>query len=262
MTDWSSGDVTVNGVRLHYHRTGNGDRPPLVLLHGFSDAGLCWSRVARDLESAFDVVMPDARGHGASERAGSSFDPSLRAADAAGVIEALGLGGAIVGGHSMGAATAAEIATGRPELVGRLVLEDPPWRDATGAPDRGRWDYLRRCQEMPPEDVPAYGRELHPTWDEAEIGPWAAAKLAFDLALLDARAMGSPRPWRSVAAGIRCPALLVTADVELGAIVTADAAAEAARRGGVRIEHIAGAGHNIRRERYDRYIEALRAFVA
>lgn len=262
MGTWSEGDVTVNGARLHYHRTG-GDGPPLVLLHGFSDAGPCWSRVARDLEGTYDVVMPDARGHGASERAGASFDPALRASDAAGVIEALGLRGAVVGGHSMGAMTAAEVAAARPELVERVVLEDPPWRDGMpSAPDPGRWDYIRRAQEMPAEDVPAFCRQLHPTWDDAEVGPWVDAKRAFDLALLGARAIGSPRSWRSVAEGIRCPMLLITADVDQGAIVTPDAAAEAARLGGGRVAHIAGAGHNIRRERYGPYMDAIRGFLA
>jgi len=30
MTDWLSDDVTANGLRIHYYRTG-GDKPPLVL---------------------------------------------------------------------------------------------------------------------------------------------------------------------------------------------------------------------------------------
>ena len=65
MSDWLSGDVAVGGVRLRYHRTG-GDKPSLVLCHGFSDNGLCWSRVAHDLEADYDIIMYDARGHGES----------------------------------------------------------------------------------------------------------------------------------------------------------------------------------------------------
>ncbi len=37
---WIQNDVLVNGVRLHYYRTGKGDKRPLVLVHGFSDKGL------------------------------------------------------------------------------------------------------------------------------------------------------------------------------------------------------------------------------
>jgi len=33
MSNWFSGDVDANGVRIHYYRTG-GEKPPLVLSHG------------------------------------------------------------------------------------------------------------------------------------------------------------------------------------------------------------------------------------
>ena len=62
LAHWIQNDLLVNGVRLHYYRTGHGDKPPLVLVHGFSDNGLCWTPVARDLEAEYDVIMPDMRG--------------------------------------------------------------------------------------------------------------------------------------------------------------------------------------------------------
>lgn len=259
MGEWASGDVDVNGVRLHYHRTGGRGRP-LILLHGFSDAGLCWTRVARDMEADYDIVMPDARGHGRSERGGAAFDSAQRGADAAGLIRGLGLDHVALAGHSMGAMTAAEIAATDPDLVACLILEDPPWRDAMqSAP--GRWDYIRRCQELPAEEVPAYCRELHPGWDEAEVGPWVEAKRQFDLSQLATPRPGSSRPWREIAAAIQCPMLLLTADPDLGAIVTPAAGVEAARLARGRVEHIAGAGHNIRREQYEAYRAAFVEFL-
>jgi pimeloyl-ACP methyl ester carboxylesterase len=258
MSGWASGDVDVDRVRLHYHRTG-GDGPPLVLLHGFSDAGLCWTRVARDLESDYDVVMPDARGHGRSERAGGEREAGSLAADAAGLIRALDLDRVALMGHSMGAATAAEVAGADPDLVACLVLEDPPWRDQTEVVP-GRWDYLRHAQQLPPEDLSAYCRQLHPTWDEAEVGPWVEAKRQFDLSLVDGP-RGAPRPWREIAAAIHSPMLLLTADTDLGGIVTPEAGVEAARLAGGRVEHIGGAGHNIRRERYQDYRAAVKNFL-
>jgi pimeloyl-ACP methyl ester carboxylesterase len=63
MREWFSGYVNTNGMRMHYYRT-RGDKPPLVLAHGATDSGLCWSRLARTLESEYDVILPDARGHG------------------------------------------------------------------------------------------------------------------------------------------------------------------------------------------------------
>ena len=45
---WQEDYVETNGLRLHYARTG-GDGPPVVLAHGFSDDGLCWTAVAEAL---------------------------------------------------------------------------------------------------------------------------------------------------------------------------------------------------------------------
>ena len=42
MSSWQSAFVNTNGIRLHYTRTG-GPNPPLVLAHGVTDNGLCWS---------------------------------------------------------------------------------------------------------------------------------------------------------------------------------------------------------------------------
>ena len=55
-TAWATGAVVVDGVRLNYHRTGGDGKPVLVLLHGITDDGLCWTRVARDLEADHDIV--------------------------------------------------------------------------------------------------------------------------------------------------------------------------------------------------------------
>ena len=58
---WFEGIVTANGIQQHYYRTG-GDKPSLMLLHGFSENGQCWSRVAKALEQDYDVIMVDAYG--------------------------------------------------------------------------------------------------------------------------------------------------------------------------------------------------------
>ena len=55
----------TGGVSIHYLRTG-GSGPPLIFLHGLTGNGACWTPVARFLQGDFDVLMPDARGHGQS----------------------------------------------------------------------------------------------------------------------------------------------------------------------------------------------------
>src|ERR1051325_10647420 len=105
MAPWQSGDVEAHGIRLHYTRTG-GVKPPIVLAHGFSDDGLCWTPVAQALACDYDVIMVDARGHGHSDAPGQGYGPLNHAADLHGVITELGLQRPAVLGHSMGGATA------------------------------------------------------------------------------------------------------------------------------------------------------------
>ena len=80
MSSWQSGDVEANGLRLHYTRTG-GAKPPVVLAHGFSDDGLCWTPVAEALEAEYDVIMVDARGHGRSEARERGYGSAEQAED-------------------------------------------------------------------------------------------------------------------------------------------------------------------------------------
>src|SRR4051794_8302954 len=61
MGSWQSGDIDANGIRLHYTRTGSG-KPPIVLAHGVTDDGPCWSPLANELEADYDLIMVDARG--------------------------------------------------------------------------------------------------------------------------------------------------------------------------------------------------------
>src|SRR5437763_9121446 len=66
MTAWSEGNVLANDITIHYYRTGDKNNRSILLLHGITDSGLCWSRLAADLAGSYDVIMTDARGHGHS----------------------------------------------------------------------------------------------------------------------------------------------------------------------------------------------------
>ena len=85
-----SGYVSANGVRLHYLRSG-GDKPPLVLAHGFSDSAACWASLIPALRDDYDVVAYDARGHGLSEAPEFGYQTDSRVADLLGLVAALGL---------------------------------------------------------------------------------------------------------------------------------------------------------------------------
>jgi len=185
LVHWTQNDLFVNGVRLHYYRSGHGDKPALVFVHGFSDNGLCWTPVARDLEAEYDVIMPDMRGHGLSERVQLS-DKVDMAADVAELIRMLGLTRPIEVGHSMGAMITYQIGVRFPELASALVLEDPPWwlspRGERLPPSRpaenpiAQWAKSLSNQTL--EALLAQYRKEHPNWPEALLRPMCESKKA------------------------------------------------------------------------------------
>jgi pimeloyl-ACP methyl ester carboxylesterase len=268
MAVWLSGEIKVNGLRLHYTRTG-GEKPQVVLAHGFSDDGLCWTPVAEALEGDYDLIMVDARGHGRSEGPEQGYGPDDMAGDLAGVIAGLGLDHPAVLGHSMGAATALVLAGTRPDLVRAILLEDPPaWWVPSSTPesDAERWAWMRarmiQLKRKTREELIAEERTMSPAWSDAELEPWADAKLRFSFNALD-RVSPGVVDWQATLRRITCPVLLMTADRALEAIVSdKDAAAMKALVPQLRVAHIPGAGHNIRREQFAHYLDIVRTFLS
>ncbi|MGH2616384.1 MAG: alpha/beta fold hydrolase [Thermomicrobiales bacterium] len=271
MTAWQSGELEANGIRLHYTRTG-GDKPPLVLAHGVTDDGLCWSPVAAALASEVDVIMVDARGHGRSEAPERGYGPRDQADDLAGLIAALRLNRPAVLGHSMGAATALVLAGAYPHLPGAILLEDPPawWTDWYDTPDgverraqmRAGFIALKRKTR---EELLADKRAEEPGWSDEELCCWADAKQRFSPDVLEVVGRDNPLgvDWPTILPRITCPALLITADPELGAIVTEESAASLKSLvPQLDMAHIPGAGHSIRRDRFGRYMAVVREFLA
>ena len=260
--------MQAHGINIHYYRSDGGNKPSILLLHGLSDNGLCWSRVAHELEGSYDVVMTDARSHGRTGGIETGFSIMILADDVAAVIQALGLENPYLFGHSMGARTAATAAANSPDLVRAVVLEDPPFverlpfQTKEGQAGRQRWQWVFDLKALPREERIARGFALNPNWAEEEIIPWADSKAEVQTAVLERGGAGESYPWREVVARIECPILLITGDPESGAIVTPEVPQEAAhlwKQG--EVVHIAGAGHNIRRDRYDEMMKAVKAFL-
>jgi pimeloyl-ACP methyl ester carboxylesterase len=268
MAPWQSGDVEAHGIRLHYTRTG-GAKPPIVLAHGFTDDGLCWTPVAQALAPDYDVIMVDARGHGQSQAPEDGYGPAEQAADLAGAITALGLRRPALLGHSMGAGTALVLAGSYPDLPRAILLEDPPpwWIAAPSMPGvdeeyaANRRQWVMGLKSKTREELIAVQRAEAPGWSEAELEPWADSKLRLSLNVLSSGPI-APVDWPATLRRISCPALLITADPDRGAIITDEAAASLqALVPQLRVTQIADAGHSIRRDQFERYMEVVRAFL-
>lgn len=278
---WQESDVSANGIQLHYYRTG-GEKPQVVLAHGFSDNGLCWSPITEALAPDYDVIMYDARGHGKSDGPETGFSDLHHADDLAGLITALQLQQPVLIGHSMGAQTVALTAGKYPQLVRAVALEDPPWRaEWADEADVERYIRERETQDSPPEKQPGQWildlrkvpreallekqRTEAPSWPEGEFEPWVNSKHQFNLAvlsILNQKNAPISQTWKKTVSALQCPALLVIGDADKGAIVTEALADEAVRLNPVLyVARIEGASHNIRREYHEAFVAAVRTFL-
>ena len=278
MTAWQTGKIETNGIKLAYTRTG-GAKPALVLAHGVTDNGLCWTPLASQLAPDYDVVMVDARGHGQSDAPATGYDPLTQANDLAGVIRGLGLERPRVLGHSMGAVTALVLAGIHPNLPGAILLEDPPgwWTEAaesapTAETAQAEADHLAGMRawfsslsHKTRAELLAEQRVAAPSWSEAELEPWADSKLQVSphvISVFDPQRLQAV-DWPAVLSRITCPVLLLTADLARGAALGPEGlTALQTLVPQLQPVHIEGAGHNIRREQFDRFLEVVRAFLA
>lgn len=284
---WTEGEVAANGIRQHYYRTGESksQKPALVLLHGIMSAGITWLRVALELEADYDVVMPDARGHGRSERlspVGISYP--LLVADAAALMDALALERPFVLGHSMGGVSAVLLAAGHPERVRAIALEDAAWGDTSGLPRIGESEgyrawlagymaYLRGLKTQAHEERLIAALPYTPpgptgVWPELEYVPWVEAQAQVDLALAEAgpglwSTMRPERPVAAVAREIACPMLLLAGNPARGGLSQPDVvAAVVAAAPATQAVTFEEAGHLIHLDAFERYIEGVRRFFS
>jgi 3-oxoadipate enol-lactonase len=129
--------VQAGAVRLAYAVSGESDAPPMVLLHALGERAADWQPVAGRFAERFRVFAFDLRGHGDSDRPGE-YSFQLMRDDVAAALDELGLTEVTLVGHSMGGAVALLVTIGRPDLVGRLIIEDvsPPYPRDRAIPER------------------------------------------------------------------------------------------------------------------------------
>jgi pimeloyl-ACP methyl ester carboxylesterase len=115
-------DVSIEGADIHYEVRGEGE--PLLLLHGFTGSGGDWVHLfdVDALARRFQLIIPDARGHGRSTNPGGAFTHRQCARDARALCDHLGVTHCKAVGLSMGGNTLLHMATQHPDLVAAMVL--------------------------------------------------------------------------------------------------------------------------------------------
>ncbi len=114
--------ILANGIHLHFAEQGEG---PLVLLcHGFPECWYSWRHQLPALSAAgFHAVAVDMRGYGQSDRPEAIEQYTLLhlVGDMVGLLDALGVGQAVIAGHDWGAPVAWHAALLRPDRFRAVI---------------------------------------------------------------------------------------------------------------------------------------------
>ena len=115
-------DVPGFDVRLRATRW-PGTGTPIVLLHGLASQRRFWNLVVMQL-AGLPMLAVDARGHGDSERPETGYETDLVTRDVVTAMDAVGIGRAVVVGHSWGGAIATTLAAEYPMRAAAVVVID------------------------------------------------------------------------------------------------------------------------------------------
>jgi N-formylmaleamate deformylase len=260
MTNWVTGVCETNGIDIHYLRTG-GSKPPLVLLHGLTGSGACWIPLARGLEGEYDVVMPDARGHGNSGTPLSGYRYEDYAGDVVGLIQGLGLTAPVLLGHSMGGLIAAVVASQFATAVRGVVWADPTFL----SPERQREvhesdvvEQHRRLLTFDREDVLAQARVRHAHRRPEFVELVTQARLKTRIGAFDV--LTPPNPdYHQLVSTICVPILLVIAENGVVSLETALELQHLNPR--LQLEQIQDAGHGLAYDQPERFEAVVRSFL-
>ena len=239
--------------------------PVAVLVHGVTGWWRTWWRVGPAFAAAgWRVIAVDLRGHGNSPRIEGRASIGDMAGDLGATIDRTGAPADALIGHSLGAAVGAELAYLRPELVRRLVLEDPP---AIVRTDDLAWhsnverELLAAHADLDGE----VARELasNPAWQEEDARQDVEGKQLADREGILAsfrHDIGTRVP--ELAPLLTVPTLYLMADEDRSVF-----AGDARRRLAANLpEHsrlvVMDAGHTIHRDRFDQYVAEVLAWIA
>jgi len=139
--------VQIDGMNFHYLEWGDPSNPSILMLHGNSQQSHSWDFVSLALSEQFHLIVLDQRGHGDSDWAGDG-DYSIEAQqkDIDGFVQAVGLDGFTLMGHSMGGRNSYVWASRHLGALKALIIVDTgPQTQRTGS------NRIQQFKELPDE---------------------------------------------------------------------------------------------------------------
>lgn len=284
---WSDGFVYDNGVRVHYyHAVPAPGKPVIVMVHGVTDNGLCWTTLTWKLQYSYDIYMLDARGHGLSDPFTPSDNGETLIKDVVGFVKAMEFERPILIGHSMGAATVMRVGAEYPDLAKAIIMLDPglPRKDGNDLPPvrKAPTSTVKNAQSDPNrlsinmlgepetlamqnnynyEDLVKAGLRQNPKWNIVDIKYWALSKKQYHgpYSDMDWQAMnGTMRTGESLSK-IPVPSLVLKADTSPEGRKANKEAVKGMQR--VKLVHVDGAAHNLHHDELERTVKEIRGFL-
>ncbi len=219
--------VHTNNIRLHFIDHG-GQGPALLLMHGLTaNAHAFDGYIGAGLNEHFHLYTTDLRGRGLSDKPERGYAMADHARDIIGLLDHLGPGPILLGGHSFGALLSIFIASHYPERVEKLILIDaaarmhPQVKELVGPSMLRlgqRWpsfeDYLEKIKEAPylegrwHPDMEGYYRA--DVYDLPEGGVTTCSSPGPIRQAIEG-ALGPGEEWLRYIRSVRQPALLINA---------------------------------------------------
>ncbi|HJP78337.1 MAG TPA: alpha/beta hydrolase [Pseudonocardiaceae bacterium] len=255
--------IQVRDTTIHYEQAGAGR--PLLFVHGMCGDARVWQGQLDRLSGYFRCVAYDRRGHSRSGRGTEPESTETHAADAAALIEALGLVDPVVVGSSGGARIAVELARTRPDLLAGAVFAEPPIMSLAEEAGQALLDMVSSAvrpaaESGGPAAVDAFFTAVCPglwsTLEEARKDRYRA-----NAPMMMAELTGPAYPLTTTEArAITLPCLVMAGTTSHPALrAIAVALANALPR--ARLLTVDGSGHVIYAERPDEFAAAVAAFA-
>lgn len=257
--------IKANGITFNYTIDGPEGAPWVVFSNSLATTMAMWDEQAAVLKSKYRVLLYDQRGHGATDAPAGRYAFDTLVADAAALLDALGIKTAWFGGLSMGGATSLGLALQHPDKVNgimicdhackstpassqqweeRIVMAQTKGMEALVEPTIGRW--------FPPEILaknPPYIDTVRGMIRNTPVNGFIGCSAAL-----------ADHDYNSKVETVKCPVLFMVGEKD----GTAPAAMKDmhARLKGSRYVELAGAGHISNLDRSAEFTKAIQEFVA
>ncbi|CAA9459765.1 MAG: hypothetical protein AVDCRST_MAG14-2231 [uncultured Rubrobacteraceae bacterium] len=252
-------------MRLATRTWGEEGSPLAVLVHGVTASSRTWWRVGPWFASrGWRAVAVDLRGHGGSPRVMEDLGLEDLAEDLYETVSGLpGERVDVLLGHSLGALAALELCQRREDLVGSLVLEEPPGSQSTDFEEiaRGVEADAARAREAPE----AFEREQlaeNPSWSEEDSAANAESLRECDAGPVAAMLRNGLRyNLEELVGSVEVPALLILGSEARGSVLPEPERTTVAGALSYGRTEVFDAGHGVHRDDYAGYVRLLEGWL-